>query len=68
MNLVEEFDERVCVMKSVPRFMNGLHRIVVRVALEAVNTTEVRVERGWKLFLFLPRMLLHGVDRSRDPS
>ena len=64
-NLVEEFDERACVMKSVPRFMNGHYRIAMRVALEEMNTTdEVRVERGWKLFLLLPRMLLHRASRG----
>ena len=65
-NLLEEFDERACVMKSVPRFMLGPHRIATRVALEDMNTTdEVRVERGWKLFLLFPRSLLYrapGVD------
>ena len=61
-NLVEEFDERACVMKSVPRFMNGPHRIAMRVALD--TTDEVRVERGWKLFLLLPRMLLHRASRG----
>ena len=64
-NLVEEFDERACVMKSVPRFMNGPYKIAMRVALEEMNTIdEVRVERGWKLFLLLPRMLLHRASRG----
>ena len=43
---MEEFDERVCVMKSVARFMNGRYRIAVRVVVEEMNTTdEVRVEK-----------------------
>ena len=46
-NLVEEFDERACVMKSVPRFMNGPYRIAMRVALEEMNTIdEVRVDQN----------------------
>ena len=63
-NLVEEFEERACVMNSVPRFMNGLYRIAMQ-PLEEMNTTdEVRVERGWKLFLLLPRMLLHRASQG----
>ena len=36
--LVEEFVERACVMKSVPRFLRGPYRITMRVALEEINT------------------------------
>ena len=51
-NLVEEFDETACVMNSVPRFMRGPYRIAMRVALEEmISIEDVRVERGWKLFL-----------------
>ena len=42
---LEEFDERACVVESVPRFM-GPYRIAMRVALEEMNTTdEVRTAR-----------------------
>ena len=30
-NLVEVFQERACVMKSVPRFLQGPHRLAIRV-------------------------------------
>ena len=63
--LVEEFDERACVMKSVPRFLRGPYRIAMRVALEEINTEDLlRQERGWKLFMLLPRMLLHRPPRG----
>ena len=61
-NLVEGFDERAC---PVPRFLRGPHRISMRVALEEINVDDaVRQERGWKLFLLLPRMLLHRAPRG----
>ena len=64
-NLVEEFDERACLMKSVPRFLRGPYRNAMRVALGEINVDDaVRQERGWKLFLLLPRMLLHRAPRG----
>ena len=63
-NLVEEFDERVCLMKSDPKFLCGPYRSSMRVALEEINVDDaVRQERGWKLFLLL-RLLLHRTPRS----
>ena len=59
-SLVEEFDERACLMKTVPRFLKGPYRIALRTALEEINVEDLgRQERGWKLFLLLPRLLLH---------
>ena len=47
----EEFDERACVMKSVPRFLRGPYRIALRVALEEIESADdTRRELGWKLF------------------
>ena len=47
-------------MKTVPRFLRGPFRNALRVAMgEAVRPKAVRQERGWKLFLLLPRLLLH---------
>ena len=61
----EEFDERACVMKSVPRFLRGPYRIAMRVALEEIESADdTRRERGWKLFLLLPRLLLHRSPRG----
>ena len=63
-NLVDHFSRRPAVMKSVPKFLTGPFRNSLRVALdEAIVGSSVedsaRQERGWKLFLLLPRMLLH---------
>ena len=64
-NLVEEFDERAYLMKSVPRFLRGPYRNAMRVALGEINVDDaVRQERGWKLFLLLPRMFLHRAPRG----
>ena len=64
----EEFDERPCVMKSVPRFLRGPYRIAMRVALEEIESADdIWRERGWKLFLLfllLPRLLLHRSPRG----
>ena len=52
-------------MKSVPRFLRGPYCISMRVALEEINVDDVvRQERGWKLFLLLPRLLLHRAPRG----
>ena len=68
-NLVEVFQERACVMKSVPRFLRGPYRIAMRFALEEMvagyrSHNLTRQERGWKLFLLLPRMSLHRGPRG----
>ena len=52
-------------MKTVPRFLRGPFRNALRVAMEeAVRPNAVRQERGWKLFLQLPRLLLHRPPRG----
>ena len=55
-------------MRSVPKFLHGQFRNVLKQALEEATwgnyrQDEARQERGWKLFVLLPRMLLH-----RDPG
>ena len=57
------------MMKSVPRFLRGPYRLAMRVALEEMvagyrSHNLTRQERGWKLFLLLPRMLLHRGPRG----
>ena len=43
----------------------GPYRIAMHVALEEINTEDLlRQERGWKLFMLLPRMLLHRLPRG----
>ena len=63
-DLVHHFSMRVVVMKAVPRFLTGPFRNALNIALaEATVGNRVqdlaRQERGWKLFLLLPRLLLH---------
>ena len=56
-----QFRQRAAVMKSVPKFLQGLFRNALKVALKEIieGAGEVEQERGWKLLLMLPRMLLH---------
>ena len=67
-NLTEEFDQRASVLKTVPHFLRGLYRIAMRVLQEIEEGNRgmepVREERGWKLFLLLPRMMLHRPPRG----
>ena len=59
------FTKRAAMMKAISRFLRGSFRNAMRVALdEALQTNEVRRTRGWKLFLLLPRMLLHRPGRG----
>ena len=60
-NVVGIFHHRVAVMKTVPRFLQGPFRNVMKVVLEEVMASDdpTRKERGWKVFSMLPRMLLH---------
>ena len=57
--LPEWLKKRPSVMKSVPFCVKGPFRNALRLALEeAVSEEGLRKERGWKLLLLLPRMLL----------
>ena len=63
------FARRGVVMQNVPRFLRGAFRNAVRVALDDIKAgwfgnDEMRQERGWKLFLLIPRMLLHRQPRG----
>ena len=63
------FSNRACIMNSPPRFLRGAYRAAMRFALEEVESgvdaqNEQRICQGWKLFLFLPRMLLHKPARG----
>ena len=57
-NIVEQ---RAAVMKTVPTFLKGPFRNVLKVALEEIldSPDVLRQERGWKLLMLLPRFLLH---------
>ena len=62
-NLVEEFDERACLMKTVTRFLKGCVQDRFEDSLEEINVEDLgRQERGWKLFWLLP-LLLHLPER-----
>ena len=63
------FSRRAVVMKSVPKFMQGVFRVAGRAALEEVTAVrlvrdERRHTRAWKLFLLLPRLLLFRPPRG----
>ena len=64
-DLSEIFRRRAVVMKSIPHFLRGPFRNALLMALEEVCAVEgIRRERGWKLFLLLPRLLLHRPPRG----
>ena len=68
-NLSTVFDKRACLMYRVPRFLRGPFRRALHVGLEEISegcrvSDTRRQERGWKLFLLLPRMLLHRPPRG----
>ena len=58
------FRQRAAVMRTVPHFLRRSYRNAMKLALEEATwgnhrMDAVRQERGWKLFMLLPRMLLH---------
>ena len=56
---------RAAVVKNIPRFLKGPFRNALQAALEEATAPErCRQERGWKLFLLLPRLLLHRPPRG----
>ena len=68
-DLKEVFSNRAAVMRSVPSFLRGAFRTTMRVALTEIvkgidEQSNVRMSRGWKLFLLLPRLLLHKPVRG----
>ena len=68
-DLKDRFKFRACVMRTVLYFMKGAFRLGLRAALEEVlagftQRSDVRMARGWKLFMLLPRMMLHKPPRG----
>ena len=65
-NLVHEFSRRTAVMQKIPFCIRGPFRNAMRMSLEkmTVRGDAVRQERGWKLFMFLTRLLLHRPARG----
>ena len=54
-------EQRAAVMKTVPTFLRGPFRNAMKMALEEMlaSPDAVRQERGWKLLMLLPRMVLY---------
>ena len=57
-------------MTAVPGFMKGAYRSAMRAALAEIHERRshhpiLPASRGWKLFLVLPRLLLHRSPRRR---
>ena len=72
-DLERMFQRRACVMRSVPRILNGPFRVALRIAvqeiLDGVTTRDVaRQVRGWKVLFLLPRMLLCRPPRGGKVS
>ena len=68
-DLCRMFRRRAHVMKTVPIFLKGAFTSALRMALSEVQAgierdSEIRIVRGWKLFMALPRMLLHRPGRG----
>ena len=62
------FSRRARVLSTIPFILKGAFRSALRTALE-VNAghemgSESRMMRGWKLFMLLPRLLLHRPSRG----
>ena len=67
-DLTEEFERRTRIMRTVPYVMRGAYREAMRVALDHISSGRSRSdvlqeERGWKLFLLIPRLLLFRPGR-----
>ena len=63
-DLVPIFKRRACIMKAPPTFLKGACGSAMRLALSEAESghragDEARISRVWKLFLLLPRILLH---------
>ena len=58
------FQNRLDVMRSVRHFPQGPFRNAMLMALEVACLEGLRKERGWKLFMLLPRLLLHKQPRG----
>ena len=68
-DLESEFLDRACVLKSPPNFLRGMHRCAMRFALTEADRCresgdQVGLTRAWKMFMLLPRILLHKPPRG----
>ena len=54
------FENRASILRSVPKFLHSPFKNALKMALEeCLSSEQLRQERGWKLRMLLPRMLLH---------
>ena len=65
----EVFRRRAVVVRTVPVFLRGAFKAAFRVALEErllgeANGDLIQVQRAWKLFMSLPRMILFRPPRG----
>ena len=63
------FSRRAHLLRTIPFILKGAFRSALRTTLDEViagrdQGNESRMTRGWKLFMFLPRLLLHGPARG----
>ena len=70
-DITEVFSVRAVVMKSVPRFLAGVFRGALKAGLQEIckgraANNVVAEERGWKLFLLIPRLLLWRPPRCLE--
>jgi hypothetical protein len=73
-DLAGEYRTRVHTLRTVPHCIRGAYSRIQSSALGAISRAyssrepqaEHARERAWKLFLLLPRMLLHRVGRGGD--
>ena len=68
-DLKECFTFRDCLLRTVPQIMKGAFRLAIRTALEQIlvghrSGSEERMTRGWKVFMFFPRMMLFRPRRG----
>lgn len=66
-NIVEALRHKVFMFTTPPPFLRGRVRAALHFALEMICTarTELESTRAWKLWLPLPRMLLHRPQGTR---
>ena len=64
LSVEEIFKQRAFVMKVVAQLLKGPHRNAIRVVLEEAIAESHARQGGWKLFMVLPRMLLHCLPRG----
>ena len=63
-DLAHTFERRPCLMKSVSRFLKGAFRNALQIAINVANSADELTAERLKLFMFIPRMLLHRPEEG----